>query len=91
MAVFRDGVKLGKFDIRTGLSKKRVQDLAKKHASRPPSILARCGRRRPRLVHWLEPSESNPPVPQSAIDVVIRGDHQSIVRSDAGKVRAVLS
>ena len=30
MAVFRDGVKLGKFDIRTGLSKKRVQDLAKK-------------------------------------------------------------
>ena len=30
MAVFRDGVKIGKFDIRTGLSKKRVQDLAKK-------------------------------------------------------------
>ena len=30
MAVFRDGVKIGKFDVRTGLSKKRVQDLAKK-------------------------------------------------------------
>ena len=45
MAVFRDGVKLGKFDIRTGLSKKRVQDLAKKHGliddpNKSPSLKA---------------------------------------------------
>ena len=31
MAVFRDGVKMGKFDVRMGLSKKRVNDLMKKH------------------------------------------------------------
>ena len=45
MAIFRDGVKLGKFDIRTGLSKKRVQDLAKKHGliddpNKSPSLKA---------------------------------------------------
>ena len=45
MAVFRDGVKIGKFDIRTGLSKKRVQDLAKKHGliddpNKSPSLKA---------------------------------------------------
>ena len=45
MAVFRDGVKIGKFDVRTGLSKKRVQDLAKKHGliddpNKSPSLKA---------------------------------------------------
>ncbi len=66
----------------------RPEYLAKKYASRPPSFLAPRGRRRPRLVHWLELYESNPPVPQSAIDVVTRIDDQSIVRSDAGSTTA---
>tara|TARA_Y100000310_G_scaffold235169_1_gene238188 strand:+ start:452 stop:1711 length:1260 start_codon:yes stop_codon:yes gene_type:complete len=31
MAIFRDGVKIGNMDVRTGLSKKRVQGLLRKH------------------------------------------------------------
>ena len=30
MAIFRDGVKVGKYDIRTGLSKKRAQGILTK-------------------------------------------------------------